>query len=500
MAVGPDAPGSSAGGISMNAKTERIAAPQGARSDAIVAGALVLVAFATRLWRLEAPNAIVWDESVIVSAARCLAQHLPYRTTHPPLEAMLVALSIRLFGDQPWSWRLPNAVVGSLLVGITYILAKRMFDSRLAAALAAGFVICDGLFFIDSRTAVWEILYLTSAAAAYLMLFRFAQTFDRREQRTALVWMGLALGLGLGSKLLIPIMVEMLVLGFVIFILVRQAYSEQTNIVFPYAQIVSATALVGGLTAFVYMLILLPNYWLGFWHGIIDQLVYYREEWEFQKVQSALPHPYGSPWWSWPLMLRGLPYWTAKGFSLNSNADVAVIRAISNPIICWGVTVSMPLVGIQAIAGKGWQRSFLIVGYLLYLAMWAVNPRYQFIYHYMPALYLGFLALAILLAECWQGVAPFWQQVALLFPLGPALILGLGPKVGFVSALGIAVTYLALLRHGNEYSGKFVLAAFALAALAAFVYFFPVWTGLPLSAAGFHARMWLHGRGLPNWT
>jgi hypothetical protein len=64
--------------------------------------------------------------------------------------------------------------------------------------------ICDGLFIVDSRIALWEIFYLTFAACAYLALFTFMQSRSKLIQRRALAWMGLALGLGLASKVLIP--------------------------------------------------------------------------------------------------------------------------------------------------------------------------------------------------------------------------------------------------------------------------------------------------------
>jgi dolichyl-phosphate-mannose-protein mannosyltransferase len=156
-----------------------------------------------------------------VTAARCYLQHLPFRTTHLTLVSLLIALSIRICGDQPSSWRLPGATVGTALVGITYLLGRRMFNSRPAAALAAVFVICDGLFFVDSRIALWENFYLTSAAFAYLMFFHFVRARDPKVQRRALAWMGLALGLGLDSKFLIPVATEILLFCFVIFILVR---------------------------------------------------------------------------------------------------------------------------------------------------------------------------------------------------------------------------------------------------------------------------------------
>ena len=50
-----------------------------------------------------------------------------------------------------------------------------------------------------------------------------------------------------------------------------------------------------------------------------------------------------------------------------------------------------------------------------------------------------------------------------------------------------------------RHAGMFVSTVFVTTVVAVFVYFFPVWTGAPLSPAGFRDRMWLHGPGLANW-
>ncbi len=59
--------------------------------------------------------------------------------------------------------------------------------------------------------------------------------------------------------------------------------------------------------------------------------------------------------------------------------------------------------------------------------MWVWIGRTLFLYHYMPAVYLGFLALAAVLAECWYGGEELWfEHLAILATIVPALVLGLG--------------------------------------------------------------------------
>ncbi len=473
-------------------------------TDTLAISGLLLLAAATRLWRLASPAVLVFDERFTVSMARCYLAHLPYRTTHPPLASLLISLSIGILGDNPWAWRLPSAVFGTALVAITYLLGRRMFESRLTGGFAAMFVICDGLFLVDSRIGLWEIFYLTFAAFAYLMLFRFARCEDARSGRRALAWIGLALGLGLGSKLLIPVVALLVVTGFLVVTMVGEARAVRSTLNGDWkaqlaGRIGGALALVGGLSGFVYLVLFVPQYWFGWWHGIADQITYYLGEFQFQRTLGESSHPYASPWWSWPFMLRPILYWTKGEFFDNPDAPVAGIRALGNPVLWWGAVASIPLVALRTIMQRNMARSFLVVGYVAYLSMWIPIRRYQFVYYYMPALYLGFLALAITLSECWRGEARYWEHATLMAVIWVALLLGIGATLGTSIAVALTGAYLILLRRNTRAAGVFVAGLFVASVLIIFFYFTPVWTGLPISAAGFRHRMWLHGPGLANW-
>jgi len=146
------------------------------RLDTIIVGALLAVTIATRFWHLGTPPEIVFDEVHFVGQAREYLHSETFLDPHPPVAKLLIALSIWIFGDHSWSWRVANAVMGTILVGVTYLLGRRMFKDRLAATLAAGCVVLDGFFLVDSRIACIDIVYLTFAAISYLLLFRFLQT------------------------------------------------------------------------------------------------------------------------------------------------------------------------------------------------------------------------------------------------------------------------------------------------------------------------------------
>ena len=155
-------------------------------------------------------------------------------------------------------------------------------------------------------------------------------------------------------------------------------------------------------------------------------------------------------------------------------------------------------------------RTFLVLGYLGYLAIWIPVGRTLFLYHYMPSVYLGYLALAAIVADAWRGEAAMWECAALLLTILPACMMGLGFWVGLFPGAAIALFAIYLLAaevapgglpglEPARWAPRTVAVVFVAAAAILFVYYFPVWTGISIDRAGYYARMWLQGPGLRNW-
>ena len=143
----------------------------------------------------------------------------------------------------------------------------------------------------------------------------------------------------------------------------------------------------------------------------------------------------------------------------------------------------------------------MLSGYLAYTLMWVWIGRTLFLYHYMPAVYLGFLALAALLAECWYGGEELWFEHRRhpgddrsRAPSRPRRRMGRGGTGASSLEHGAYRSF-----DGRENSGKFVTGTFVVGVVVLFIYFFPVWTAMPIERSGYYARMWLQGSGIRNW-
>lgn len=207
-------------------------------------------------------------------------------------------------------------------------------------------------------------------------------------------------------------------------------------------------------------------------------------------------------------MLRPVAYWQ----DFPPHGKVALIWGAGNPLTWWAVVPAMMITGARAVERPNPARIFIVTGFFAYYLIWIPIGRILFLYHYLPSLYIGYLALAAILADMWQGKAETWESLAVLLTMIPVLTIGLGhmaSEYGFVSGqaqialgLGLASALLLsfmLLAGRKARTDRFVFGAFLVLAIVIFIYYLPIWIGAPISRTGYYARMWLEGPGLPNW-
>ncbi len=105
-------------------------------------------------------------------------------------------------GSYPFAWRLPGVILGTLTVGVLYLLGRVLVRRRAVAVLVGLFVVLDGMFFVQSRIAMNDVYTGFFILAAYLL---FAWLWLEPERVKRAFWvvapiMGVLLGLALASK------------------------------------------------------------------------------------------------------------------------------------------------------------------------------------------------------------------------------------------------------------------------------------------------------------
>jgi dolichyl-phosphate-mannose--protein O-mannosyl transferase len=462
------------------------------RTDNLLVAILAAAALITRFWRLGYPDEPVFDELQFVGQALAYLRGEQFFDVHPALPKLIIASAIKLFGQYPWVWRSPSACLGAALVIVSFLLGREMFRSRLAASLCALFVLCDGMFLIHSRLGMLEIFHLTFTATSYLLLFQFLRTHDQFLARRKILYMGLFSGAALSSKLMIPAIGFLLVIGFLVNGMITRSPRGENQILV--RRIIGAILLLASASSIVYLATFLPNYWLGWWGGAWALAHYYHEVIWLLGGMSETTTRFVSPWWSWPFMLRAPLYWQTR----TAGGQVATIWEGGNPVLWWASFGALLITLVKGLERPTISRSFVLIGYLSYMLALSLSRHPFFLYIYMAPLFLQYLMLATVMDECWKGTSRPWEQIVLILSLIPDFVLGLGTTFGTLCLSSIVAIY-AILAWRFSSAGKFVCVLVVAASLVAFLYFLPLWLGLPLEPAGYEARIWLRGPGLGKW-
>jgi hypothetical protein len=158
--------------------------------------------------------------------------------------------------------------------------------------------------------------------------------------------------------------------------------------------------------------------------------------WSLDELQSQMfgyhfglqaGHPAASPWWSWPLDLK--PVW----FYSHSydNRLLAVIYNGGNPILFWAGIPAVIWCGILAWRRRSLALTLVVAAFAFQYLPWTRIERATFQYHYLTAVLFAMIAVAYLVDEglrswAYRSLAIAFLVAAvisglLIFPLGSAL-------------------------------------------------------------------------------
>ncbi len=149
---------------------------------------LLLFTLVSRLVRIDYPKGFVFDEVYHVFTAKEYLKNnheawefwttpppgVAFEWTHPPVAKEIMALSMLILNSQEaWAWRLPGVLFGVLSVFAVYLIGKQLFKNE-SIALASGFIFSiDGLNFVQSRTGMNDIYFVTFMLFSLYFFFIF---------------------------------------------------------------------------------------------------------------------------------------------------------------------------------------------------------------------------------------------------------------------------------------------------------------------------------------
>jgi len=474
--------------------------PAWSLSEVAALSLLMMAGACLRFWNLGEPAEIVFDETYFVEQARQYLSGVDFMDPHPPFAKWVIASGIAIFGDEPFGWRVMNAFVGTTLIGLMYLLGRELFRQRFAAFVAAFCVTFDGLLLVDSRIAVIDIHYITWAVGAYILTLRLVADHDFRNIRRLLT-IGAVLGISVGAKLYIPFFSFLLVLATISWLGWQEARRRRIQ---PVRFLLLPINIVGWTAFAFYTLTFAGDYFWGWWHSPVDLVRYiFIDVPGYQAAVADATHPYSSQWYTWPLQLK--PIWYFWRDASQEQGTVVGIWGLGNPILWWASVPALLLALFHTFKYRSFVSGFIVAGWLLHILPWVGIERTLFLYHYLPSLLFGFLALAWMIDRLARGVGGPAERsftglilIATLLPFAGEA----AGRWGWGCLIGLLAGYQAIIlsRRANPVRlGQVVAVGFLLAAIGVTVYLLPIWLGTPITKSAWEARMWISKVGTMGW-
>lgn len=396
------------------------------RSVLVLTVVTVLVGLWARVWKLGFPGQRIWDEIYFPVMARKFLEGVYQFDLHPPLGKFIIAVGIALFGDTPIGWRVMPLLFGCAMIPLGAALGWYLMRERVAALLLAAFIAGETFLIAYSRIGIMDgiLVFFTLATLLAALL---------TERRGQVLWVAVLLGLAISVKWAVFMVV--VPVGYVLWRkgLLRHFVASLWVSAVVYIVIVYLGALVAVTT----------NPWEAWqwtwsWHLKAAE-----------KVTAAIPNAWGSPWWSWPLMLR--PIRLSPLFA-TASGELQVISTLGNPVLWYGSTLAVVAGVVEAarrlVARKPIADDPLVpilLGYVFLLLPWIPGTRIPYIYNYLPCYAFALMALVYWLVRLW----------------------------------------------GRRPWGPWVVVAFTALALAGTLFFLPLAMGLPISSESLQLRIWL---------
>ncbi|MEY2768634.1 MAG: hypothetical protein RL359_270 [Actinomycetota bacterium] len=420
----------------------------------IYVGAITLISLGLRLFNLGTPKGFVFDEVYYVDGARDFLAHgvevsgdEAEFVVHPPVGKWLIALGIKLFGDNEFGWRFIGALLGSAMVVLIALITHRLFRNSYLTIAASALMAMDGLALVHSRTALLDIyLSFFILLATYFFLARWHW------------WAGFALGLAVSTK-----WSALYFLAHFGLVALYRVFSHNTgrDLIKPTFRTVSQYALLPitiYITSWSGWFISSRGWARDYSNNVLASFIYYHSQMLGFHTGLVEKHSYQANPWSWLIMGRPTSFYYETPKNCGSDNCSQEVLALGTPLLWWLATIALSVViGF-------WIRSI-------------VTKRYE------PPLNL-------IVAGITAGYLPwfFFQErtvftfYAIVFQ--PFLILAL-----------IYCAYLLLAQFENRRNSYLVMAFIAVAILINFIFFLPLYTGDVITYDSWQARMWL-----PSWV
>ncbi len=353
-------------------------------------------------------NGSYFDE---IYHARTAYEHLEgivaYENTHPPLGKIIIALGIKLFGVNPFGWRIVGTLFGVAMLPLMYVFARRLFRSSLYAGIAMLLFAVDFMHFTQTRISTIDVYGVFFILLMFYFMHKYYTlsfyTTSLRKTLWPLFLAGLFFGIGVASKWIVLYggagLAVMLALSLAWryreYAAARRilrgegdkklfAAHKLEHIVKQFPRSTVITLLV---CLVFYVVIPLAIYALSYIPVLtvmkdgytLKSFIDYQKNMFNYHSNLVSTHPFASSWWEWPFMKR--PVWYYSGDNLAAGMKSTIV-AMGNPAIWWTGIFAM-LATIWMSVKRGDKAMYTLwIAFLAQYVPWMLVTRLTFLYHY----------------------------------------------------------------------------------------------------------------------
>lgn len=357
--------------------------------------AIIAFSLITRIYSLGLPKEKYFDEVYHAFTAGLMLHDDPkawewwnphpegfaYEWTHPPLAKLGMVLGMSIFGENAFGWRIVQALLGTASIFLVYQVAYQIFKDKKIALISSFALSLDGLFLVMNRIGMND---------SYLLFFSLLSVllFMKNNNFLSAIAFGLAISSKWSAIYLLPIL-------FVShFVFKKKISSSYLSFVF--------------VPIIVYILSYSGMFATGHtW----DQFIEVQKQMWWYHTNLRADHPYTSPAWSWPLLIR--PIYLYDGNEING--QVARIYAFGNPAVFWFGLYSIILSFVISARERLKNLAFVVFSYLIFFLPWIASPRIMFFYHYTPSLPFLVIACGYVIRRFPKLIYPFFVIATILF-------------------------------------------------------------------------------------
>jgi len=378
------------------------------------------------------PVEMHYDEPYFIPEARTFLLRAPNPSTQlppplarPPMGKILMAIGMKVAGDNSFGWRISGVVCGALTLPAVYLWVLLLLGDSSLAAFAAGLTLLNHFHFVMSRVGMMDV-YLVFFLMWSLATYTAAVVLDVSpgKRKLLMVSSGVLMGLAGSSKWnAVDSLAALIVVSVALLWMARRSPGDPASSLSRCAdnmRQIGITGLLLGLVVAPFTSYVL-TYWPLCWalrrpFGVHELVAMHQFIWYISTTNISNPF-LTSAWYTWPL---------------NISPQRALSYLVGNPVVTWG-----GLAAFVYCVRRFWKTISLPEGMVLILfaanyLQWVVTPeKGLFYYYYYPSVMILGVAIAVALKSMPTSI--FSVRVTLiLLVIAAAIFVWCYPRMAYL--------------------------------------------------------------------